>query len=337
MHYDVFNGDADGICALHQLRLEAPVDSVLVTGVKRDVALLRQTPAQAGDTVTALDISAAANHDALIDLLNRGVQVDYFDHHHAGDLPVHPALSALIDTSPTVCTGVLVDRHLHGRHRRWAIVAAYGDNLRMTAGTLGRTLGLDGEDLEPLRLLGEALNYNAYGDSESDLLIHPAALYRTLRPYADPRDFLSEPVVAQLDAARREDLARARQTEPALATSHAAAFVLPDAAWSRRVRGILGNELANAEPAVAHAVLTPDAARGYTISVRAPLLRRYGADALCQRFGGDGRAAAAGVNRLPRERLDEFLHAFASAFDAAEAAGVPEARGSAPERPPSTH
>ena len=31
--FDIFNGDADGLCALHQLRLERPLDSVLVTGV----------------------------------------------------------------------------------------------------------------------------------------------------------------------------------------------------------------------------------------------------------------------------------------------------------------
>jgi hypothetical protein len=39
-HYDVFNGDADGICALQQLRLAEPGTSVLVTGVKRDIGLL---------------------------------------------------------------------------------------------------------------------------------------------------------------------------------------------------------------------------------------------------------------------------------------------------------
>ena len=39
--YDVFNGDADGICALLQLRLAAPADSTLITGVKRDIDLLK--------------------------------------------------------------------------------------------------------------------------------------------------------------------------------------------------------------------------------------------------------------------------------------------------------
>ena len=44
--YDVFNGDADGICSLLQLRLAAPCDAVLVTGVKRDIALLRPRAAR---------------------------------------------------------------------------------------------------------------------------------------------------------------------------------------------------------------------------------------------------------------------------------------------------
>ena len=40
-HFDVFNGDADGICALVQLRLATPIESVLITGAKREIALLQ--------------------------------------------------------------------------------------------------------------------------------------------------------------------------------------------------------------------------------------------------------------------------------------------------------
>jgi hypothetical protein len=47
--YDAFNGDADGICALHQLRLADPQEAILVTGVKRDIALLKKIDARAGD------------------------------------------------------------------------------------------------------------------------------------------------------------------------------------------------------------------------------------------------------------------------------------------------
>ena len=56
-HIDVFNGDADGICSLIQLRRHDPVASELVTGVKRDLSLLKRVNASVGDTVTVLDIA----------------------------------------------------------------------------------------------------------------------------------------------------------------------------------------------------------------------------------------------------------------------------------------
>ncbi|MGL6056659.1 MAG: DHH family phosphoesterase, partial [Vibrio metschnikovii] len=52
MHYDVFNGDADGIIALLQLRLAEPIESQLVTGVKRDIQLLKKLTVNPGDSVT---------------------------------------------------------------------------------------------------------------------------------------------------------------------------------------------------------------------------------------------------------------------------------------------
>ena len=67
--YDVFNGDADGICALLQLRLAQPREAVLVTGVKRDISLLRQLPTDHPLDVTALDISLDKNRDAVETLL----------------------------------------------------------------------------------------------------------------------------------------------------------------------------------------------------------------------------------------------------------------------------
>ena len=54
--YDVFNGDADGICALVQLRLVEPRNSQLVTGVKRDISLLKQVNAEQGDSITVLEL-----------------------------------------------------------------------------------------------------------------------------------------------------------------------------------------------------------------------------------------------------------------------------------------
>ena len=60
-HFDVCNGDADGLCALHQLRLAFPKKSRLITSVKRDIALLHRVSAQSSDTVTVLDISFDVN------------------------------------------------------------------------------------------------------------------------------------------------------------------------------------------------------------------------------------------------------------------------------------
>ena len=80
MHFDVYNGDADGICSLLQLRLENPLTTERVTGVKRDIALLERVQASAGDHVTVLDISMVKNNAALQRLLQQGASVDYIDH-----------------------------------------------------------------------------------------------------------------------------------------------------------------------------------------------------------------------------------------------------------------
>ena len=56
--YDVFNGDADGLCALLQLRLATPCESVLVTGVKRDIKLLDKVDVQRNDEIYVFDISS---------------------------------------------------------------------------------------------------------------------------------------------------------------------------------------------------------------------------------------------------------------------------------------
>lgn len=312
MYFDVFNGDADGICALHQLRLVEPLDARLVTGVKRDIALLRQVDAGAGDALTVLDIAVEKNARELDVLLGRGATVRWFDHHHPGELPAHPAFEARIDTAADVCTSLLVDRHLNGRHRTWAVAAAFGDNLHDAARRVAEPLGLDETRLGALRELGECLNYNGYGDSLADLHFHPADLYRRLHGFADPFAFIAEsPDFATLKAGYAADMAAARAVAPHVARDAGAVYVLPDAAWARRVSGVYANELAQAHPARAHAILTRSPKGHYVVSVRAPLANRTGADTLCMRFEtGGGRKAAAGINVLPDSRVDDFVSAF---------------------------
>ena len=79
--YDVFNGDADGICALLQLRFAEPREAQLVTGVKREIDLLNRVYPAADDRITVLDISLDKNREGLNRALDVGAQVFYVDHH----------------------------------------------------------------------------------------------------------------------------------------------------------------------------------------------------------------------------------------------------------------
>jgi len=313
---DVFNGDADGLCALHQLRLADPCESELVTGVKRDIALLGRVEAGEGDRVTVLDISLDKNRDALLGLLQAGANVSYFDHHFAGEMPDHAGLDAHIDTSPDVCTSLLVNNHLGGVYLAWAVTAAFGDNLHVAARTAAPALGLHAGALERLCTLGECLNYNGYGVSEDDLFFHPADLYRRMQPYADPFTFIADDsAFATLEAGMNDDLRRARDVKPEVYDARAALFLLPNSDWARRVSGVFGNELARGFPDRAHAVAMQLDDGSYRISVRAPLNRKEGADFLCRAFPtGGGRAAAAGINALPEAMLGEFSAALSAAY-----------------------
>jgi hypothetical protein len=318
--YDVFNGDADGLCAMHQLRLVEPREAILVTGVKRDVALLSRVDAGRGDEITVFDISLDANRDALGRVLDAGARVRWFDHHYAGEIPRRTGFRAHIDTAPEICTSLIVDRFLNGKHRAWAVVAAFGDNLRESAWRESEPLELNEMQIYTLRTLGECLNYNAYGESLDDLHYDPAELYETLRRYENPLDFVvAEPVYEVLRTALSDDLVRAAGLRPLRASEAAVAFCLPDEAWARRISGFFSNQLANTFPMRAHAVLT-ERAGGYLVSVRAPVSVAMGADALCRLFEtGGGRAGAAGIQRLPEPDLGRFLDAFERAFPTRDA------------------
>ena len=318
-HWDVFNGDADGLCALQQLRLARPLEACLVTGLKREIALLERVHAGAGDTVTVLDISLARNRAPLLDLLARGARVEYFDHHDTGPepLPRHPALKLVIETSPTRCTSLIVHRSLGGPHAAWAVTGAFGDGMAAAARSLGHAAGLDDSRLASLRELGEAINHNAYGDTPADVLIAAAALHGLMRPHADPLSFLHrEPVAGALIERRRDDLARADALAPRWRLDAGPVYELPDEAWARRVQGSLAYRCIEREPDCACAVLRAAGPDAFMVNVRAPRLRPHAAR-LCRDFGGGGRAGAAGIDRLPRARLADFLAAFDRVFGAA--------------------
>lgn len=319
MKIDVFNGDADGLCALVQLRQAQPLNATLVTGVKRDIGLLARVQAQADDFVTVLDISLKQNQADLQRILAAGARVFYVDHHQTGDMPTHPNLTALIDTDAQVCTSLLVNRHLHGRFKAWAITAAFGDNLAKVATQLAADAGLSERQTAQLENLGHYLNYNSYGHSVADLSISPVDLYEKLRHYALPFDFIADNTdcYAQLETAYHDDMRCAEQTGYEYADAQVAVLILPNTAWARRVSGVFANELANRYPHRAHAILTDNLAGGYLVSVRSPLSKKNGADTLCASFAtGGGRKGAAGINHLPFEQLSEFIQRLITTYSA---------------------
>lgn len=316
-HYDVFNGDADGLCALQQLRLQQPIDdAVLVTGVKRDITLLKQLDARPGDHLTVLDISLDKNREALVRLLGAGAVIDYFDHHYAGEIPNHQGLTTHIDTSSDTCTSLLVNDFLQAKHLAWAVTGAYGDNFHDVARRAATPLGLNDAQLQELCDLGTCLNYNGYGSDISDLFFHPQELAQLMRPYRDPLDFAAnEPAYRTLREGYADDMARAESLQPELHYEKQALYIMPDAPWSRRVSGVYGNLLARQTPQRAHAILTALEDGAYRVSIRAPLTTKTGADTLCREFpSGGGRAAAAGINRLEAEDYEHFVNRFIDTF-----------------------
>ncbi|EGR9014401.1 DHH family phosphoesterase [Vibrio parahaemolyticus] len=312
MNYDIFNGDADGIIALLQLRLADPIDSQLITGVKRDIKLVEKVDVQAGDELTVLDISMEKNMAGLEQALAQGAHVFYADHHKAGDIPQRGNLDAHIDLDANMCTALIVDKLLEGRFHTWAITAAYGDNLIAKADALADQAGLNNEQKAQLKELGTLINYNGYGSKVDDLHFHPADLYRALVQYISPFEVIEDKASPyyQLQSAYQQDMDAAQAVPATHESDTLKLFELPNTAASRRISGVYGNWLANQNPDSAHAVLTENADATYTVSLRAPLNNKQGAVAVCGQFPtGGGREAAAGINALRKEDVNAFIDA----------------------------
>ena len=310
--YDLFNGDADGLCALHQLRMHQPRESSLVTGVKRDIELLRRLPRGLALDVTVLDVCFDRNVDEVRELLDNGGCVAYFDHHAASRLFEHPRLQARIDRSADVCTALLVDGHVAGRYRDWAIVGAFGDNLLAMGRRLAQERGHGDRQITQLAHLGMLLNYNAYGESIEDLHLHPLALYHALHGFESPLDFIARSdAYALLHEGHAEDQHRLASIQPTAEDARGEVFVLGSEPWMRRLSGSLANERVASGHGRSVAVLTQRSDGGYLVSVRTAEGCAAGADELCRRYpGGNGRRAAAGIDRLPEAALDGFMADF---------------------------
>ena len=321
MNYDIFNGDADGIIALLQLRLAYPLSAELITGVKRDIELLESLVTRirltTQDSLTVLDISMERNKASLLEALKSGAKVYYADHHRSGDIPLAVNLEAHIDLDANTCTSLIIDRYLQGKFHHWAITAAYGDNLVAKADLLSSEAGLSLSQAKLLSELGTLINYNGYGAHVDDLHFHPATLYKSLLKYTSPFDVIEDvnSPFHLLKDAYKQDMDKALAVTPFYHSQVLSLVELADAPWSRRVSGVYGNKLANQNSDSAHGVFTENSDGSYTVSLRAPLSNKQGAGDICSQFDtGGGRAAAAGINKLPRADIARFTQAVESYY-----------------------
>lgn len=314
--FDVFNGDADGICALQQMRLVNPAEAELVTGIKRDIELVKRVNAKTGDKILVLDVSLAKNITAVTNLIEQGCHIQYFDHHLPGEITENKLFENFIDTSADTCTSLLVNKYLNGQHVLWAIVGAYGDNMIGSADALADNEKITKEQKVSLQELGIYLNYNGYGTSLDDLHFKPDDLYRAIKPYENPFDFIeNETAFKTLKTGYLDDMNQAASLTPIDVTGNTATFILSSEKWCRRVAGVFGNDLSNQFPERAHALLTEIENGAYQVSVRAPQNNKTGAGKLCSMFEtGGGREGAAGINTLPECDKQRFLDAFVQQY-----------------------
>ena len=318
---DVFNGDADGIFALIQLRKAHPAtgEHHLVTGVKRDINLLSKIDKHLAQDaqINALDISFDKNFKDVERLLADAASVFYCDHHKADKLFEHDKLEAIVDTSAFVCTGLLINNNLEKvnsslgkEHRLWAVAALFGDGLDKVAYQLASECELSNEEVEKVKELGVLVNYNGYGSAIEDLHFHPAELYKLLVEYESPLAVIKDQSSPyhKLASCYAEDLSNALACTPFQNSTEIFAVQLPNEAWSKRISGTYGNRLSKENPDKAVVIATDNPDGTLTISLRAPKSKPHGASTICSRHpSGGGRESAAGVNALEVEQLEDFV------------------------------
>jgi hypothetical protein len=311
-----FNGDADGLCAQHILFLELGAPVLRVTGLKREIELLKRIPADATGHVHAMDISLKRNLDALAPLLARGnVKVTWYDHHEPGDPPSHPSLELHVNQAPETCSAAIVNAVRGHRHPLWAAMAAFGDNLPATGSSLASAGGASAHEAQLLRRAGGLLNYNAYGELPGDQLFPAAVLAGRMEAYPSALDFCWDaPTFGPLAAQFEADLEAFQSLSPLADVPGAKAFAVPDAPFARRYAATWANERALERPDEALAVLHAVSEGGYRVSLRAPRSGGPAASDLAIEFGGGGRKLAAGIDALPAGDLDRFVRRFAAYY-----------------------
>ena len=315
VYYDFFNGDADGIISLHQYRMHHPQNSEVFTGVKRDVKLLRHCVDIHSSKFTVFDISLLSNKDYVDKILSNGNTIRWFDHHEPGDIELGENFEIFVNADPNCCTNILVDKFLEGLYRPWTICGAYGDNLHEQAEKLNPNFS--SENMRKLKEIGETLNYNGYGNKESDLTVHPKDVYLDIKNYESPFQYRKKSeVYNKIFTQMKSDESELSSSEIIHDSDIGKVILLPNSTASIRYSGIYSNQQTTNSPNKAFAILTLVGDDNYRISIRSPKNNPYGASKLALQFPtGGGREKAAGINELPINQLKNFIEKFEKVYD----------------------
>ena len=317
----VFNGDADGIISQTILGKVLGLPDLRITGLKREVHLLRKLPPLDSGRIHVMDISLRQNLPELPAVLKpEKIQVTWYDHHEPGEPFVHPRLELHINEASGTCSAVIVNQVFGKKHSLWATMAAFGDNLPSTAKALAAEAGANVDETSVLRHCGILLNYNAYGERPGDVLFAPAYLAQKAAACNSALDFCHEEgIFGPLNEQLAKDSMHFDGIQPLVDSDSARAFLVPDEPWARRYAATWANSQILSHPKAALAMIHPRAEGTFMVSIRAPRLSQgaglSAADLAMEFSSGGGRRLAAGINVLPEADFTRFLNRFTSFFN----------------------
>lgn len=311
----IFNGDADGLISQHLVALSGVHPSLRITGLKREIVLLERIPPLKSANLYVFDISLESNSKGLLLLLeNPEIQINWFDHHESGMIPDSPRLKTRIRNTRGTCTALIVHGEFPGSDPCWAAMAAFGDNVPEAGEALLRSTEVSESEANLLREAGELLNYNAYGETEADVLFHPMKIAEQLSVFRDPLAFIRESGFFEpLRIQFREDEKESQNLLPSEQRERARLYQLPAKPWSRRFGATFVNRIARENPDAAVAALHPLNDGTFQVSIRAPRSRSdapFASDLAREFPTGGGRALAAGINNLSAETASLFQQRF---------------------------
>jgi len=305
-----FNGDADGICAAHQLQMAHNI-ATPVTGVKRDISLLNKIDSEQGKSIFVCDVAIEKNLDSIQKLLKQDCKITWFDHHRSGPIPNHPHFQSFLNLGKAVNTSWIVNQELKNRFPEWAIVGLFGDNMAESALQIAADQGLSDRETNSLKELGELFNYNAYGEDLSDLWFDPGNLLEQVTPFSSPIEFLNNSdILGELRQGYQDDMIEAIKIKE----EASGVRIFPNRNWARRVIGVYANELIQKSDQAGIAIIQRKKGLGYIVSVRSKD-NDFNAGEFCATFAtGGGRIGAGGINHLEEQDIPKFIQRFQQQF-----------------------